>query len=129
MNILKFNIFEDRYTQVQILVDGEDLLPMLVEKNSFMNLSPNDLYNGLTNKEFNDDLLEDDDRSIIYVCTCSFMGCDCLYMKMEQTEEYVTWGVFSMRSQGDSEYSRSFKFTRENYNECLNVLEEYRANK
>ena len=92
-----------------------------------MNLHPIELYNGLTNKEFNDALLEDEDRSIIYVCTCTMMECDCIYMKIEQTTEHVVWRGFSFGSQGDSEHTLSFKFTRTNYDECLKSLVEFNA--
>lgn len=136
MNELKFNIFKTDYYQVQILIDGEDLVDAVNRAttiNGYQNIPPNTLLELLLREgwafENYANLPEDDElETIIYSCDCGWIDCDFTTVEIDVTNDKVTWKNFESRVERFSKIG-PFEFTRKNYDECLGVLTQYVENK
>lgn len=123
MNYLEFKpIQKKHYTAIQILVDGKDLLEMLRGEKLFKYETAGELHRGITNREYNDSILEEDGRSIIFCCNCGMPQCDSISVKIEIAEDSVIWKDFGIDNQEPFYHFGSFKFTRKNYDECVSSL-------
>ena len=102
---------------------------MLNGEKLFMYESAVGLYEGLTDQDYNDSLLEEDGRSIIFCCTCGMVECDNISMMIDIKDDDVTWKYFGLHNREPFLHFGTFKFTKANYEACLNGLSQYMKDK